>query len=503
MANIKEFSGERSCDDDWILLEEAEPNFPLSFGVQQVDNDGEQDDDFFEILRLRQSTSEEASMESRLNETVVDSTPSMMVLVDTQHHNRDDIPDLISNISPTSLSTTTSSEEKENTNSTPTYDNSESKEIVFSFESEIISKLTKPSNYSSYITRSGFLLRFSLLIVFLLSGAVSIYSNTSTFQLSKNITTTLFEYWLDLFDAMKEERILFNIFGNYQEDSQRFPFHSASEIPVEGELQNGTTYFDVTKTQQQHQFVHHAPNHLIPQKSDQADSTTETNPPDEEALEQEHTFDWEQWKTEEMEQLPQQCNTIQNEISTSLPSKKEEAFLPSKSKSTIDIQLNNISHYLQQMANDFATTTSELAKYANGIFDELASKNAEIRASKLSMVGDQDPLIHIWEAAKIIVSGIIRQVSDIVGRVNKVLDDLATKNAEIHSSKLSIEGVGETLVYQLKRKLSTGNGGMQTSDIIDMKGVRESFTKMRSSIRKETSRMLSREIKSISMMVLI
>ena len=384
MGNMQEASCERYCDDDWILLEETKPNIQL-----YNESENKNDNDFLGILRLRQSTNDEASMESGLTET------------------------------------------------------------EFSTEFNITSKLTKSLNPLSYVTSSGFLLPCSLLIVFLLSSTIPIYSNTRAFQL--------------------------------------FSFHNAPEILVEEVVE--------TNVQQQDQYVHFTPNDLNPQESDQTNSTTETNLPNEELeREQGQTFDWQQWETVEEEQLLQQATTIQNEIPISLPSNKEGGILPSEN--TFDI-LDNIPYFLNQMANEVATASIEMAKYANDVFDDLASKSAELRASELSMAGD------IWEAAKIMVSGIIRQVSDIVGRVNKVLDDLATKNAEIHSSKLSLEGGGETLMYQFTRKFSTGYAGMQTSDIIDMKGVRESFTKMRSSIRKETSRMLSRETNRTSMRVFI
>uniref|UniRef100_A0A7S4EH70 Uncharacterized protein n=1 Tax=Pseudo-nitzschia australis TaxID=44445 RepID=A0A7S4EH70_9STRA len=91
-----------------------------TMAIENIRNDRndvvDDDDDFFESLRKHQSTKDEHQGEKEQQQTriVVDTTPTIMLL-DTEHDQNYNVPELIENISPTSIdasiSTTTSAEE--------------------------------------------------------------------------------------------------------------------------------------------------------------------------------------------------------------------------------------------------------------------------------------------------------------------------------------------------------------------------------------------------------
>ena len=488
----------------------------------QIADDGSDDNDFFESLRQRQSTNYKNSDEQNLKENMVDSTPSMIVLDTPRHNDHSDIPDLISNISPTSLSTTSSGEKYDN-DGTPTYDKSRGKEISSYEKPETTSELTTSSTHFTSRTKSRFLFRFAPVVVLLLSSA-SWLSHNGKMLKTHNLKAIV--NGLNRFHGYVEDQMSLDIFRQYQDAHWRPHFHNQSEKIGKQEIQNHARFSEgkYIQLQENEQCGHDASYYQKPQELIRNNSITD---------------DWQQL---EIGKASSPHSSEDDETSPAY-------FSMGNTFGGFNARSNNILNLFRQITNKLVTATDDIAEYfnsaakstkfridyevnyianyVNNVLDDLATKNAEIHANSHFMVGGRESLIRIWKAAKIMILKINQRVSDIAQHVNKILDDLATENAEIQASKYSMVGSWESVMRfgkgaksmmskinnqvndiaqylsRVMEDLSSANSRIQNSDVIHMEGARKTLANIGSIIGKQTSKMISRKLRITSMMVYV
>ncbi len=405
------------------------------------------DDDFFERLRLRQTAIEEEAQAEELNKSMVDSTPEMMVL-DTHPNKHDDIPSLTSNISPTSISTA-SSEEKYSDDVFLTCGKSE-KEIPVDGEPRTTSDLRTTAASPTSITKCGL-----FIVLGLLSGAswFSCKEITTGFKVS---TFTSSKYNANPFPYREAEQMSFDIFHNFQDARKR---------PHLYEQQNELYSLDesLPRKPQESNSETHATDHV--QQQMKMDVVQQRGP--------KNTMSRRVLKTK-IRRSNKMYGDKYIQMKKMSPSSSSSGSTMSKILTmTIVEKVQRIS---EQVTNTLATLAGDLAGYLNSaaktskfrmhqnvnhivqhlnsVMKNLASKNSEIQAGGHSMVGGRESLMHVATAAQ-----------NVAKHLNEMTKHLASTNTEIQANN------------------------------IHMVGVRESFTKIRTTVRKRTSRIVTRRLK--------
>lgn len=545
-----------SCEDppgnsDWVLVSEGDQkssSLGLSDGAQNDsakmssnDHDDDDDDDFFQSLRMRQSENDQETEERKPSKNIVDSTPQVMFL-ETHHNHNDDVPDLILNISPTSISTDIS-EEKHN--------------------GSIDTKTKTTAKLTASTRKRRIALRLASTVIFLLIGDVWLAHRYRQNQKFKNSAFTADDLNENPSQDSEEAQTPVDIFPvdtfkqQYQDEWKQTQFDDRVENSVQPEIENHMTFLEEQneKTEVQDHQQHEQSNiDSSPweklQEFDKQNITTEIVATDNLQLQQ--IFDDEQLEME-LSPSPEQFSSSpditldDNFEKVVLQLNLLMQFASSTSQMTFDTS-NKVYRFAIELAEQIASLTKDsaallakqLTQNTNDVMSELAATAYLANSMALQMMielrrvteqlandsvaatGDFAQYLH--SAAKSLKFQIRHQFSRIAKNVNQVMTKLASTNAEIQASSHTLAGGRESLMHvgtaaksmmlqldhqvhdiaqnvnHVTKELASTNTGIQ-KNTINMVGARESFTHIGNTLGKHTSRIFSRKLKIASLKI--
>lgn len=440
-----------------------------------ISNDG--DDDFFERIRKRQSDVNVEREEQKLSAKIVDSTPSMISL-DTHHK---DVPDLVSNISPTSVSTT-SSDEKNDDEESVIYVKTRGKEIPIYIKTRSTEEVSGTLSSTASAKKNGFLFRrLAFILVFFLSCTAWLTYEERTVQtLTSNLNS---------FHDQEQDLNLLDIFEYYQDSylsHHLFNHLEHGEIP-ENEIQED-------------------------QKLDFSSSNIQINKDFEVFLAQSKLF---------LQSLHSKCQVILEKPIINLYQSAIvfAEHLTLLARSTI-LRIMQVAEILtlstSQIVNKLAATTDLLVEQLESatkgmlfrMINSVRGVAEQIADTVVTTTGDMAD--YFYSTAKSVKSQIEQHVNEIAQNVNEVTKNLASMNSKIQSKSQHMVAGRESLVHVgAAAKSMMLEIDHQVSDIAstnakiqggkhNMLGVRDSFTHIGSTCGKRTSRVLSRRIRITS-----
>ena len=481
---------------------EQKPSSPASSACYSVQSDdtkitiNEEDggDDFFESLRQRQSENDEELEELKLNENIVDYTPPL-ILLDTHHNHDNDIPDLISNISPTSVSTTTS-DEKHMNKAIPVYVKTRGKEIPIYVKTRTTSGVTETAPSIASIKKSGFPFRLALIILVLLSSASWFAYEEKKVQKTKITNITAIEHNLNPFYDGDEEQTAFDIFQ-----------HKKMQIQQQQEEQDED---DISSRQKlQDKFIQKEKSNPSSSKEDVI-SLSNIFP----------NIDFQEFFVRSNIMLQSLRSRCQMTLSRSIEIHRFAIVLAEQYASLAKGMTQRMIQEAHQMAQNANEVTSKLVT-RTGFQLVSAAKGMASRINQVGHIAEQvanklvtrtsDFAEYLTSAAKNIKFRMDHQVNHIVQHVNQVTKNLASTNAEIQANMHNMVGGRESLISvgtaaksmifqmdQVTKELASTNAEIQANGH-SMVGARESFKHIGTSFGKRTSRILSRKLRITSM----
>ena len=484
----------RGVSGEEIEQSPSSPASSLCYAAQSDDTkipvyDDDSEDDFFESLRQRQIENGEEPEESKLSENIVDSTQPL-ILLDTHHKHDSDMPDLISNISPTSVSTTTS-DEKHMSKEIPIYIKTRGKEIPIYVKTRTTSGVTETASSIASNKKSGFPFRHAFIVLFLLTSAGWFAYEEK--QVQKTRFTT--------FHDRDQEQTPFDIFQ-----------HQKKQIQQQQQEQDEN---DTSRHQKlQDKFIRNKKSNTSSSKGDVI-SLSNIFP----------NIDFQEFFVRSNAVLQSLHSRCQMALSRSIEIHRFAAIVLAEHYSSLAKgmaqRMVQEAHQMAQNANEvtseLVTRTSfyveELISAAKGMVSQIinqATQIAEQVAHKL-VTATSDLAEYLTSAAKNMMFRMDHHVNHIVQHVNQVTKNLASTNAEIQANRHNMVGGRESLIYvgtaaksmvfqmdQVTKELASTNAEIQANGHT-MVGARESFKHIGTSFGKRTSRILSRKLRITSL----